>query len=416
MSESAWKDDCHVRLSSETIADPMCERFLQHLQHRGHTEGTAHAYLAAAEHYWRWLARQAPVEHQVNADTVRRFLNEHLPACDCPPPVYRQRTTMRAALNQLLGMQGYPRLQQLRVPASAAIEAALSSFDSYLRDIQGLAGATRQSRCHFVRAFLEDLFGSAPLDFARLTPSFLIDYITVQAERLTTGSAGVLVTALHSYLRFLQFRGICIGIPGDTLPRPAHWSLVTLPPRLTEAELSRFWQGFDRSTSIGKRDYAMARCLADLALRCHEVAELRLENIDWRHGVLSLPHTKTLRADRLPLPELTAQALIDYLRVGRPVCRSRAVFVYQRAPLGEAVRTTTVHGAIDRAFARAGLPWRGTHVLRHTAAARLLQAGCSIKAIADVMRHRSIDTTAIYTKVDLPHLIPVALPWPGAQP
>jgi integrase len=141
-----------------------------------------------------------------------------------------------------------------------------------------------------------------------------------------------------------------------------------------------------------------------------------LEAIDWRHSVLSLPHTKSLRADRLPLPELTAQALIDYLRGGRPLCKSRAVFVYQRAPLGEAVTTKTVHGAMARAFARAGLPWRGTHVLRHTAAARLLQAGCSIKAIADVMRHRSIDTTAIYTKVDLPHLIPVALPWPGAQP
>jgi integrase len=160
----------------------------------------------------------------------------------------------------------------------------------------------------------------------------------------------------------------------------------------------------------------MARCLADLALRSHEVANLRLENIDWRQSILSIAHTKTRHADRLPQPELTAQVLIDYLHFGRPVCRSRAVVVYQRAPLGEAVTTRTVRGAMARAFARAGLPWRGTHVLRHTAAARLLQAGCSIKAIADVMRHRSIDTTAIYTKVDLPHLIPVALPWPGAQP
>ena len=157
----------------------------------------------------------------------------------------------------------------------------------------------------------------------------------------------------------------------------------------------------------------MARCLADLALRCHEVAGLRLDAIDWRAGTLRLEQTKSHRVELLPLPQTTAQALIDYLRQGRPSTSSRAVFVYHRAPRGEGVRKTTVRGAIRRAFGRAGLTWSGTHILRHTAATRMLQGGTSLKAIADVLRHRSIDTTLIYTKVDLLQLSRVAMPWPG---
>ena len=160
----------------------------------------------------------------------------------------------------------------------------------------------------------------------------------------------------------------------------------------------------------------MARCLADMALRCHEVADMRLEAIDWRAGTVHLPQTKHRQADLLPLPESAGQALVDYLRRGRPPCTSRAVFVHHRAPMGDGVAKTTVRGAIRRAFMRAGLPWTGTHVLRHTAATRMLEAGTPLKAIADVLRHRSLDTTVSYTKVDLPNLARVALPWPEQQP
>ncbi len=182
---------------------------------------------------------------------------------------------------------------------------------------------------------------------------------------------------------------------------------------MNEDEQARFWHAFDRSTAMGKRDYAMARCLADLALRCQEVAALRLDNIDWRAGTVCLKQTKSHRVEQLPLPPSVAKALIDYLRQGRPSTSSSAVFVYHRAPVGEGVQKTTVRGAVRRAYTRAGLAWSGTHILRHTAATRMLQGGASIKAIADVLRHRSIDTTMIYTKVDLPHLSGVAMPWQG---
>jgi site-specific recombinase XerD len=107
------------------------------------------------------------------------------------------------------------------------------------------------------------------------------------------------------------------------------------------------------------------------------------------------------------------RALVSYLRYGRPKTKSRFVFVYHCAPIGQAVKGTTVRGVIRRAFSHAGFSWTGTHILRSTAASRLLEGGASLKEIADVLRHRSIETTKFYTKVDFVHLAQVALPWPG---
>ena len=156
----------------------------------------------------------------------------------------------------------------------------------------------------------------------------------------------------------------------------------------------------------------MARCLFDLGLRCCEVAAMTLDAIDWHTGTLHLPRTKSNQEDVLPISQSLGQAIIDYLQKGRPETGSRAIFVYHRAPFGRTVQGTTVRGAIRRAFSRAGLPWTGTHIFRRTLATRLLENGTSLKEIADVLRHHSLDTTQIYTKVGLGQLTRVAMPWP----
>ncbi len=391
----------------------LLDRYVAHLERRGHTASTTKAYRKAVVHFLQWHPIAAPpLAETVSTETVRVFLDEHLPACRCLTSVVRSRKSVRAALNQLLLMNGQPRLIQRDMPPPAAIEASVIAFDAYLRDVCGLAVQTRRGRCREARQFLSDLFGVGSLIVDHITPSVLIDYVTDRACRARRPAATALVGALRSYLRFLRFDGALVDNLEDAIPSPARWSLAALPPALDDEQMTRFWAVFDRTSDIGKRDYAMARCLADMALRCHEVAQLDLEAIDWRGGVLTLAHNKARRVDRLPLPASTGESLVDYLRHGRPASSSRALFVYHRAPLGQAVAVTTVRGAVRRAFQRAELPWSGTHVLRHTAARRMLQGGCSIKEIADVLRHRSIDTTAIYTKVDLPQLTCVAQPWP----
>jgi site-specific recombinase XerD len=128
--------------------------------------------------------------------------------------------------------------------------------------------------------------------------------------------------------------------------------------------------------------------------------------------------TMANRARELPLPAPVGQAIAQYLRRGRPTTRCRNLFVRHRVPRGTPVTTTLIRGVMRLAYAKvegcAG--WTGTHVLRHTAATRLLQRGATLKEIADVLGHRSLDTTALYAKVDLPALAAVALPWPEVQP
>ena len=408
----------HGRVSF--AADGICYKtitndFSDYLKERGHSKGTQHAYHSALMHFVCWLKLDSSQYSIINADTVTVFLQEHLPACHCPSPVFKELKTVRAALNQLLLMMGQDKLQSLASKGSAAVEHALSQFDDFQRDVCGLTESTRIYRQRFVRTFLVKLFGNGIIDPVSITPEILIKFVTDEATGLKPSSVGVLLSALSSYLRFLQFKGESNVALNSAVPRPPNWSLASLPPCLSDIEMKKFLAAFDISTSIGKRDYAMARCLFDLGLRCHEVASMKISDIDWFRGILELHFNKSRKEEQLPLPAITGRAIVDYLRNGRPATASQSIFVFHRAPMGWGVANTTVRGAIRRAFSRAGLSWTGTHILRHTMATRMVQAGVTLKEVADVLRHRNIDTTQIYTKVNIPELKCVAMPWPGRQ-
>jgi len=162
----------------------------------------------------------------------------------------------------------------------------------------------------------------------------------------------------------------------------------------------------------------MTLCLAQMGLRAGEVAALSLDGIDWRAGTLLLARAKERRTSVLPLPAQVGRALVSYLRNGRPPTQARQLFVRHRAPLGEPMTSSGVSAVVRRAFARAQIDVaiRGAHVLRHTAATRMVRAGVSLKEVADLLRHRSLDTVMIYTKLDLPTLAEVAQPWPEVRP
>jgi integrase/recombinase XerD len=157
----------------------------------------------------------------------------------------------------------------------------------------------------------------------------------------------------------------------------------------------------------------MVRCLVDLGLRAGEVARLQLDDLDWRAGTLRIAQGKSRRTDLLPLPVETGRAIADYLRAERPTTTNRAVFVRHVAPYDEPIRASAVQRSVRAAYRRCGWTRTRVHVLRHSVASRLLLQGRPLKEIADVLRHRSLDTSAIYAKVDKVRLAAVALPWPG---
>jgi integrase/recombinase XerD len=158
----------------------------------------------------------------------------------------------------------------------------------------------------------------------------------------------------------------------------------------------------------------MVRCLTDLGLRCSEVVKLRLDDINWYEGTIRLAGVKTRRTDVLPLPVATGSAIASYLQNERPSTRNRAVFVRHVAPYDKPIDRFVVRKAVLAAYRRCGWSRSRAHILRHSVASRLLRVGTPMKDIADILRHRSLDTSAIYAKVDLNRLAAVALPWPGS--
>lgn len=415
MSEQ-FPNHCPVSVAgNRNVYETITCNFSTYLKARGHSDGTQHAYRSTLIHFVRWLTEEPSKKRAINSRAVGAFLQEHLPVCHCPSPVFKELKTVRAALNQLLLMLGYDRLLPGASKGSAAIERTLYQFDDFLRDVCGLTESTRLNRQRQVRTFLVELFGIGPIDPLNITPEFLVKFVTDKATCLKPSSVRVLLAALRSYLRFLQFKGESNVALIAAVPKPPNWSLASLPPSLSDAEMRKFWAAFNASTPIGKRDYAMSRCLADLGLRCHEVASMRIGDINWRSGIIHLYHNKNRREEQLPLPDITGRAVVDYLLNGRPATLSKSIFVFHRAPTGRGVADTTVRGAVRRAFSRAALPWTGTHILRHTIATRMVKGGVTLKEVADVLRHHSIDTTQIYTKVNLPELKHVAMPWPGRQ-
>jgi integrase len=222
------------------------------------------------------------------------------------------------------------------------------------------------------------------------------------------------VASLRGYFRYRASLGDVVhGLIG-AVSYPANWQLASLPKTLTAEEVEQLVGSFGKPGRSMRRADAIVRCALDLGLRSGEVARISLDDIDWRAGTIALRHTKGRREDVLPLPASTGEAIAAYLKLERPKTCNRAVFVRHVAPRDEPVGPDLVRKTIRQAYARAGLPYTRSHLLRHTMANRLLAGGSSLKEVADVLRHRSLNTTLIYAKLDSRNLVEVALPWPGS--
>jgi len=406
-----------ARLHAGGLAE-YADEVIAYLDRRGHRVSTVHTYVQAMEHFARWLRQRGERLGAVDAATVTRFLTGHLPRCHCPTPAPCRRRGMRAPLRHLLSVLGVPAQAGTRAVAPpSAMAPVLADYAAHLHATCGLTPATCRYRLRYAREFLGARFGRGRVETAALTARDIRAFVTARATRSTPGTAQVIASSVRSLLRFLTLRGQVPPTLVHAVPSVARWQHAHLPRTLTADELRRLWAAFDRATPTGRRDYAIALCLTELGLRVSEIPPLTLDDVQWRDGILRVAAGKGRRAHLLPLPAAVVRALATYVHRDRPATAARHLFVRQTPPVGTAVSAALVRGVIRRAYTRARLDaGTGTHVLRHTVATRLLHGGASLKAIADLLRHRSLDTTAIYTKVDLPRLRAVALPWPEDRP
>lgn len=392
---------------------PFVPAYVRRLVDRHYATNTVRMYVYGVAHFARWTRRCRVDVRDLGDDVVQRFVDEHLPRCTCPSPVQRCRHQVRAALRQLLiTLVDAGVLTSCRRPD--AIEDQLERFDAHMQQARGLAETTRVRRLSVVRSLLQ--FCSASDSDAMATPSAdeLRRFIAQELSRISPASAGSLASALRGYLRFQALDGARVDHLLPVIASPARWRLAPLPQTLSLSEVTRLLDAFPPTLPSHLRAYAMVRCLVDLGLREREVVSLELDDIDWEAGTLRIGKGKSRRVDVLPLPQSTGCAIAAYLRSERPTTVNRRVFVRHVAPLDEPIRPDVVRNTVRQAYRRCGLPYTRVHILRHTLAGRLLETGGTLKEVADMLRHRALDTSMIYAKLDIGRLAAVAMPWPGS--
>jgi site-specific recombinase XerD len=398
------------------VLGPYVAEYCCYLRHRRYAAQTRHIYLGCIAHFARWLDAEGLGSKQADEQAGRRFISTHLPHCGCTPPVRRKPHEVRAALSHLCRvLRSCGALPASPPGDTGPIVPELAAFEHYMGGVRGLAANTCRQRVRIVGTFLAERFGDGPLALADLTTAQLSRFVlgAGNGKVRSAGTVRVMTSALRCYLRFRALAGDPVGALAETIPAAAHWRLASLPDVLSPAEVDQLLGSFGEAVPSCKRAYAMVRCLLDLGLRASEVARLQLDDVDWRAGTLRIAQGKSRRSDLLPLPVETGRAIADYLRAERPTTTNRAVFVRHVAPYDEPIRASSVQRAVREAYRRCGWTRTRVHTLRHSVASRLLRQGQPLKEIADLLRHRSLDTSAIYAKVDDVRLAAVALPWPG---
>ena len=300
----------------------------------------------------------------------------------------------------------------LESPPTARLERLVEDYRQWLVTERSLATTTVRYYVTGARLFLCE-FGDR--DLQSLSLADVTGFVVRQCPRRSVGNAKNLATSVRSLLGYLYVQGLTDRQLASGVPTPSGPHAGNLPRGLPAGEVAALVAASSKDTTPkGRRDHAMVVMLARLGLRAAEVAALRLDDLDWRAGEIVI-RGKGDRVERLPLPVDVGQALVAYLRQGRPSSSCRALFVRTNRPW-EALSPSSVGGVVHRACVGAGVTPVGAHRLRHSAATALLRAGASLEEDAQVLRQRSTQVTAVYAKVDFVALRTLALPWPGGRP
>lgn len=377
------------------------------LAERGYAPLSAVNQLYLMAHLSRWLQERGLEAGDLDLARVDAYLADRRRAgYTC----WLSRRGLAPLLGYLRGLGTAPVPQQ--PVAIGPVEEFLERYRVYLVEERGLVASTICSYLDYARRFVSGLLGSDGVDLERLTAADVNQFVVGQCVVLSTTSAKHLVTAMRSLLRFLLLAGLVERDLVGAVPAVASWRGSYLPRALPPEQVAALLRSCDRRRRVGRRDFAILTVLARLGLRAGEVAGLELDDIDWRRGEVVV-RGKGRRDERLPLPADVGQAVVDYVRRGRPSgTSSRRVFIAARAPYGP-VSVAAVKHVVRHAAERAGLERVSAHRLRHTVATEVLGAGGSLAEVGQVLRHRDAVTTAIYAKVDQQALAALAVPWPA---
>lgn len=386
--------------------EPHIVGFADCLQQRGYTSSSAEQHVCFVAHLDRWMSSRGIGLGDLTPSVRERYFAQRRAAGYVN---YRSAKALEPMLTFLAPLGVLP--PEPVVPAGP-VEDLLGEFRRYLIGERGLRPQVASGYVFWVRPFVTTRMSGGRVNLAGVTAGDVLAFVTDACPGRAAGSAKMIVCSLRSFLRWAHVTGRIGRLLAPVVPSVAGWRLSNLPKALDPADLTRLLATCDRETATGRRDLAVLLLLSRLGLRAGEVARLELGDIDWRGGEITI-RGKGNRVEELPLPADVGEAITCYLRAGRaaePGCRT--VFVRVRAPR-RALTPGGVTQIVGDAAAKAGLGAIHAHRLRHTAATEMLRAGSALPEVGQVLRHRSVLSTAIYAKVDENALAVLVRPWPA---
>ena len=373
------------------------EGFAAELRARGYTELSLANQLRLMSDLSRWLTSKRIRVEDIDLAQMDRFLVKRR-------RTHTQFTSERALAPLLAHLQAVGAVEAFVVAKLPRTEL-LREYERYIVEERGVAAAVRERYLAVAEAFLRHRKVSA------MTARDVTRHVSTHAG---VSSFEGWLSALRSVLRFLFVASKTKTNLVFAVPSTPGWTQTSLPQSLEPDELAAVLSSPDRRTITGCRDYAVLILLSRLGLRACEVAAVQIEDIDWPSGEIKI-RGKGRSLARLPLPVDVGEAVVAWLRRGHRSKTTRSVFVSVRAPYGP-LTSPAIVGIATAALRAAGIDRGGAHRLRHTAATQMLRRGASMTEIAQVLRHRHVNTTAIYAKVDHGSLRTIAKPWPVDHP
>jgi integrase/recombinase XerD len=401
-----------AKLGAAKLLLPHREQFLHCLSKQGYAPATLRIYDAAIA---RFCA--ASESRIVGAKELDQQQIEEIRAAVLGGVVPRVRTNTKFCVNRFIDHlveAGIARLLEPPPRVLTALDRLREEYERYLRDQRGLSEATIYHCLRFLERFMAFRFGETLGDLNAVAPDDIVAFLC----QLKVGSRPYRDKTPPSHLRnlfkFLFWSGKTRRNLEKCVPRVAQPTPATLPRYLKPEEVRRLIDAVRTDDPIGRRNHAMLFLMARLGLRSPEVIAMRVEDIDWRAGEIVIRGKGKLH-DRMPLPADVGEAIVDYIRNGRPG-RSRALFVAARPPYQPFKDAQILNLVLRQAFEKTGLrppqKYVGSHLLRHSLATDMLRKGVSLDEIGDVLRHRSRMTTTIYAKHDIDALRSIARAWP----
>lgn len=407
--------DCPSRIQAlrDSPGGPLLEGFAKELCQVGYAEITARGHIRAAEHLLYWTDRQGIPISSLTEKFLERF-HRHLDQCQRPRYGHSHRLRLlNGARLFLKHLRSAGIITAPVIESTAQDPVLLTEFCQWMHQQRGTGDLTLYNYSLSIRDLLKRL-GEDPV---RFDAQSLRHFVLEKSQQSGWAAAKKCTTALRMFLRFLIAEGKCAAGLDAAIPALAHWRLSSLPRYVQPEEVERIITSCDLNSRVGRRDRVILLLLARLGLRAGDIVKLRLGDIDWQ-GAWLYVSGKGRCQSRLPLTQEVGYAIVDYLQGDRPQTDTDVLFIRSRAPFCAFASHCAISVIVAQAMRRAGVACRGrgaAHVLRHSAATSMLRQGASLQDIAAMLRHRSIETTEIYAKVDGATLRQIAQPWPEVQ-